>query len=63
MFTPLLEMGAWVRSHLPKTSSFRLRRPHYNFITLHCECNWRAPSRLWSRCRADPATQTYTSFS
>ncbi|KAF4312983.1 Cation transporter [Botryosphaeria dothidea] len=36
MFTPLMEMGAWVRNHLPaRPTSFRPRRPHFNFITLH----------------------------
>ncbi|EKG18928.1 Cation transporter [Macrophomina phaseolina MS6] len=36
MFTPLMEMGAWVRSHLPsRPKGFNWRRPHFNFITLH----------------------------
>lgn len=36
MFTPLMEMGAWVRSHLPSMpTDWRFRRPHFNFITLH----------------------------
>ncbi|KAK0663342.1 Potassium transport protein 1 [Lasiodiplodia hormozganensis] len=36
MFTPLMEMGAWVRSHLPSMpTDWSFRRPHFNFITLH----------------------------
>ncbi|KAF4544113.1 Cation transporter [Lasiodiplodia theobromae] len=36
MFTPLMEMGAWVHSHLPSMpTDWSFRRPHFNFITLH----------------------------
>ncbi|OMP85681.1 Low-affinity potassium transport protein [Diplodia seriata] len=36
MFTPLMEMGAWLHNQFPSMpTDWSFRRPHFNFITLH----------------------------